>query len=165
MMAIPNSLASRMAESSMIQPQRVDPKVAYARKAVGSVAAEIDCRVNPVVLSIRPLDISAIRKIQIAFLSRKKEASTYVWSSVAMVLAVRLLVPIAVMPMVGIIAVSAYLAWMKYRSLCQCPVCAVSLVPGNNTWRTPVLGFSTEVCPRCSAQLAIPESQKKMRIQ
>jgi hypothetical protein len=99
------------------------------------------------------------------FLSRKKEASTYVWSSVAMVLAVRLLFPIAVMPMVGIIAVAAFLAWIKYRSLCQCPVCSVSLVPGNNTWRTPVLGFSTEVCPRCSAQLAIPESEKKMRIQ
>lgn len=164
-MAIPNSLASRMPASTEGQARSVDPKIAYTRKTVGGVAAEIDRRVNPVVLLIRPRDVAAIRKIQIAFLDRKKEASTYVWSSVAMVLAVRLLFPIAVMPMVGIIAVAAFLAWMKYRSLCHCPVCSVSLVPGGNTWRTPVLGFSTDVCPRCSAQLAIPESEKKMRIQ
>lgn len=162
-MAIPNNLASRMPVS--LRAPRVDPKVAYARKTDGAVAAEIDRRVNPVVLSIRPRDIAAIRKIQIDFLKNKKEASTYVWSSVAMVLAVRLLLPMADMPMVGIIAVAAFFAWMKYRSLCHCPVCSVSLVPGGNTGRTPVLGFSTDVCPRCFAQLAIPESQKKMRIQ
>ncbi|CAN5539147.1 hypothetical protein BH11CYA1_BH11CYA1_14910 [soil metagenome] len=164
-MAIANGLASRMPASTEGQTKKVDPKLAYSRKNVSGVAAGIDSRVNSVVRLITTRDIAAIRKVQIAFLNQKKEASTFVWSSVAMVLAVRLLFPLGVLPMVGIIIVAAFFARKKYRSLCQCPVCDVSLIPGNNTWRTPVLGFSTVECPRCAAPLAIPESQKRMRIQ
>lgn len=164
-MAIVNGLASRLPVSTAGQTQSVNPKTAYSRKKSSGVAAQIDRRVNPVVRLICQRDIAAIRKIQIAFLEHKKEATTYMWSSVAMVLAVRMLFPVGVMPMVGIIAAAAFLSLIKYRALCKCPVCSVSLVPGSNTWRTPVLGFATEVCPRCSAQLAIPESDKRMRIQ
>lgn len=129
-----------------------------------ATASEIDTRVQPKLHFIRERDIAEVRKVQTAFMSNKKKASTLIWSSVAVILTIRMLFPLDVMPLLGLIAVGAIYCFGRYRALCRCPKCSISLVPGANTWREPTVGFSSEHCPRCLISLVIPESEKRMRI-
>ncbi len=127
-------------------------------------AMEIDKRLGQVLHFVRPKDLAAERDVQRLFLGQKKQASTIVWSSVAFILALRLLFFVDALPMIGIIGAFAVFGWHKYRQLCKCPNCTVSLVPGNNTWRTPTAGFASAACPRCETLLAIPECDRRKRI-
>jgi hypothetical protein len=129
-----------------------------------ATASEIDSRVKPSLHFIRERDLSEVRRVQTQFMSNKKKASTLIWSSVAVILTVRMLFPLGVLPLLALIAVGAVYCWGRYRTLCRCPKCSVSLVPGANTWRKPAVGFSSEHCPRCLISLVIPDSEKKMRV-
>ncbi|GEM_PF-1019030 len=127
-------------------------------------AVDIDKRLGQTLHFVRPKDPAAERSMQRLFLAQKKQASTVIWSSVAFILTLRLVFFIDTLAMIGIIGAFAVFGWHKYRQFCKCPNCTVSLVPGNNTWRTPRAGFASAACPRCDTPLAISESDKRKRI-
>jgi len=165
-MATANGVASKLAGSQEIlrRSAQVVAKPIATSRPKGVNAGDIDKRVGQSLHFVRPKDIAAERRMQSIFLEHKKQASTFIWSSVALILALRMIFPLDTLPLLGIIAVFALFGWNKYRKLCLCPNCSVSLVPGNNTWRTPTAGFSSASCPRCEIVLAIPESDRRKRI-
>jgi|GEM_PF-1679987 len=107
--------------------------------------------------SVVPTDL---KKFRTAFYERKKLASTLIWLSVAGLVALQLM-SLNSHLMIAATLVTAFLCWNKYRSLCKCPNCQISLVVGSTRGRATTAGFSTKICPRCVTVLISAELNKR----
>ena len=116
-------------------------------------AQQIDYCTRQVSRFIAAVDYRAVQQIQASFLNQRRRASMYIWSSVAVILALNFCLFIDRMFMLAIILTLAVVCWKNYCSLCKCPSCSVSLLSSNQLWRLNANRFSTTVCPRCQIQL------------